>query len=267
MQLPHERWLDAAGIRHSRRAYDGTRIDAATLDSIGGFCAEFRPYVEARAVLVKEPSVNVFKGILGSYGRVHGAPSVLVFIAAEEGSPLAQRRCGYTGQAVVLEATALGLGTCWVGGFFDPGKAKRLVTLAPGERIVAVSPLGRAVAEKTATERTMSGLAGSHERKALELIAPGCAEWPEWARAAAKCARIAPSAVNRQPWRLHLEGDSLAISKDRPGDLPRVTKDLDIGIASLHAELGALGAGVAGTWSDGSHDGLEVCRFTPEREV
>ncbi|HHY93759.1 MAG TPA: nitroreductase, partial [Firmicutes bacterium] len=34
---------------------------------------------------------------------------------------------GYTGEAVVLEATALGLATCWVGGFFRPEVAARLL--------------------------------------------------------------------------------------------------------------------------------------------
>lgn len=262
MHLPHERWLQAAAVRHSRRAYDGTPIDAATLGSLDSFCRDFCPYEEARTALVAEPGVNVFTGILGSYGRVHGAPSVLLFIAAEEGSARAQRRCGYTGEAAILEATALGLGTCWVGGFFDPTKAKRLTSLAAGERIVAVSPLGRAVAEKTMTERTMRGLAGAHERKGLEQIAPGHEGWPLWARAAAECVRISPSAVNRQPWRLALDGDTLVISKDSPGDLPRVTKELDIGIASLHAELGALKEGAAGAWSDTLGDRVEVCRYT-----
>lgn len=266
MHLPHERWRRAAEARHSRRAYDGTPIDADVLRSLESFCGDFRPYEEARTVLVAEPGTNVFTGILGSYGRVHGAPSVLLFIACEEGSSRAQRRCGYTGEAAILEATALGLGTCWVGGFFDPAKAKRLIPLAAGERIVAVSPLGRAVAEKTVTERTMRGLAGSHERKSLEQIAPGHEGWPLWARTAAECVRIAPSAVNRQPWRLGLDGDTLVISKDSPGDLPRVTKELDIGIASLHAELGALKEGAVGAWADTAGDRVEVCRYTLTRE-
>jgi len=84
-----------------------------------------------------------------------------------------------------------------------------------------------------------------------------------WARAAVECARLAPSATNRQPWRFRFEGEGLVVEKSRGPELPMVTKRLDCGIAMLHAELGAWNAGVSGVWLE-SADGREVARFEPE---
>jgi nitroreductase len=257
------RWREAALIRRSRRAYDPRAIDETALSAIESLCATYRPYPDARVALVREPPVNVFTGILGSYGSIKGAPSVLVFLARGSGSA-ARRQCGYTGEAIVLEATASGLSTCWVGGFFDPLKARRLLSKDAEEHIVAVSPLGHSLAADSATERVMAGLAGAHNRLALETIAPGSSQWPAWARSAAELVRIAPSATNRQPWRLSMDGDALVMAKDSRRDLPRVTKELDIGIASLHAEFGAAAHGVSGVWTDALQGSLEVCRFVPE---
>jgi hypothetical protein len=265
VDLPVRRWLDAVSVRRSRRAYDGTPLEPAAMEALRSLCAEFRPWPDARAEVVAEPVVDVFRGLLGSYGKIHGAPSVLVFIAKTAGDGPGLRHLGYVGEGVVLEATALGLGTCWVSGFFDPIRAARVVDLARGERVVAVSPVGRPVDERTSTERVMEGVASSHNRKPLDDIAPRHQDWPRWAQAAAEAARLAPSATNRQPWRFSFDGHDLVLCRNSRRDLPRTSKWLDVGIASLHIELAALAEGVPGSWRDAPADtsGLELCRYQP----
>ena len=110
-------WLAAVARRSSRRVFDGQPVPSATLDAMDECCRRFRPYSDARVVLVRAPEVDVFTGIVGAYGRVTGAPHLLVFIA-DEREPFADQHVGFTGEGVVLEATRLGLDTCWIGGFF-----------------------------------------------------------------------------------------------------------------------------------------------------
>ena len=254
-------WLAAVARRHSRRQFGATPVAAAELDAIEAVCSALRPYPDARVVLVRTPTLDVFTGAIGSYGKVRGAPHLLVFLG-DERADFADQHVGYTGEAAVLEATRLGLETCWVGGFFDAEKVARLVPLASGERAYAVSPLGHAVPETGLVERAMRGMAGAHKRRTVAEIAPGAGpEWPAWALAAVETARMAPSAVNRQPWRFRLDGDTLVVAKDNSRELPRVTKRLDCGIAMLHAELGAFACDVVGQWTDLS--GLDVARFDP----
>lgn len=255
-------WLSAVARRRSRRAFDGVAADGGTLDAIADLCERFRPYDDARVALVRSPSADIFKGIIGSYGKVTGAPHALLFIAGTRAS-FATQHLGYTGEAVVLEATAQSLATCWIGGFFDSKRASGLVELAPGERVVAVSPLGTAIAQPNSTERAMTGVAGSSDRKPLDVIAPGGTDgWPGWATGALETARLAPSAMNRQPWRFRWDGGGLVVSLNSRLESPKVTKRLDCGIAMLHIEVAALSYGVTGTWTDLS-SGLDVARFTP----
>lgn len=260
-------WLAAVARRSSRRAFDGLPADPAKLDSLDGVCAGFSPFPDARTVLVRTPAVDVFTGAVGNYGKVRDAPHVLLLIGNEE-SDFCDQHVGYAGEAAILEATVLGLDTCWVGGFFSAARTRQLVDLEPGERVLAVSPVGHAVGELAFGERGMRRMAGSHRRMSVSQIAPGARKggWPEWAVAAVETARLAPSAVNRQPWRFRFDAGALVIARDNGFELPRVTKRLDCGIAMLHAELGARATGIAGAWRELSI-GLDIGRFVTTRRL
>jgi nitroreductase len=255
-------WLGVVGRRRSRRSFDGIPVEPWVLDRVQSLLDRWRPHADARVALIEEPNAQIFTGIVGSYGRVHDAPHVLAFVA-ETDADFADQHLGYAGEAVVLEATRLGLGTCWIGGFFNAKRASALVSLRPNERVLAVSPLGYATRRASLTERTMAGLAGAHRRKPVGELAPDAssARWPAWAVAAVETARLAPSAVNRQPWRFRFEDGGLVIAKDNFVETPKVTKRLDIGIAMLHAELAATVHGIEGIWTDLS--GADVARFDP----
>jgi nitroreductase len=259
-------WLAAVARRHSRRAFDGRPADSATLDALERVCAGFTPYADARAVLVRTPSLDIFQGIIGSYGKVRHAPHVLVFIG-DESTGFADEHVGYVGEAVILEAAALGLDTCWIGGFFSAARTAQIVDLGPTERVFAVSPVGHATRALGLTERAMRGMAHAHSRKHVDQIVSGStAGWPDWAIAAVETARLAPSAVNRQPWRFRFEAGALVVARDSAGETPRVTKRLDCGIAMLHAELGARATGMHGAWRDLSA-GLDVARYVTTRRA
>ena len=255
-------WLAAVARRLSRRAFDRRPVDGGLLDAMDECCRLFRPYADARTVLVRAPEIDVFTGIVGSYGKVTGSPHLLVFIADERGS-FPDQHIGFTGEGTILEATRLGLDTCWIGGFFSAEKVRCVVDLADGERVYSVSPLGYAAQSPSTIEKAMRWMAGSKKRKCVEELAPGIGSaWPQWAVAAVETARLAPSAVNRQPWRFRLEDGGLVVAQDSAFETPKVTKRLDCGIAMLHAEIGALASGMHGTWTDLA--GADVARYDVE---
>lgn len=258
-------WFEAATIRRSRRSFDGRAISEKELVALTRVCRDFRPFGSARVEFVTEPATDVFRGAVGSYGKVTGAPHVLVMVAPDDAP--GHVAAGYVGEAAVLEAAAIGLDTCWIGGFFDRARVEQLVTLQAGERALAVSPVGYAVRAYTGAERLMRGMARSHRRKPLAVLAPGLDDdWPSWARTAVECARLAPSAVNRQPWRFSFEEGALVLRKSDGPEYPTVTKDLDCGIAMLHAELGARVAGARATWHIAADD-AELARLIPADAV
>ena len=243
-------WLAAIPSRVSRRRFDSKAVPAERLAALASHCRDFRPYAEARVALIEAPPAGLFTGIVGGYGKISGAPHALAMIALGDTTAV-EFRAGYTGEAAILEATALGLDTCWVAGFFRPRVAADAFALEPGERIVAVSPVGFAAETKRGAERMMRKMASADSRKPLSEITLGMDDgWPTWARSAVEAARLAPSAMNRQPWRFRFEDGSLVLSKDSAGEVPKVTKALDCGIAALHAELAAAAADVPGAWAD-----------------
>ncbi len=258
-------WLAAVARRHSRRAYDGRPVDTASLDALETICLRFAPCADARAILVRQPAVDVFTGAIGSYGKVVSAPHVLLLVG-DTASPFADQHVGYVGEAVILEATALGLDTCWVGGFFSAKRVAKLAALREGERVLAVTPVGHARGEQSLTERAMRGMSRAARRREVAEIAPGGTQgWPEWAVAAVETARLAPSAMNRQPWRFSMDAGDLVVSRDSAVETPKVTKRLDCGIAMLHAHLGAIAEGAPGRWTD-LDSGLAVARYRPDEE-
>lgn len=247
MELPVERWNKAIASRISRRSFKWTLPGQDLLDRIERVCAEFRPFPEARAALVREPVDMVAKGILGSYGRVSGAPCYLAFIGRMD-SGRVQECVGYTGEALILEATALGLATCWVGGLFKPDSVSSRLGLEKNEKVICISPAGYPAVKPSLTDRTFKAIAGSAGRKSLEQLVEGGRVPGGKLRTALEAARLSPSANNRQPWRFRVGDRSVTIFTDSDRKEGKLSRRLDCGIAMLQFELGTRAAGLPGEW-------------------
>ena len=129
---------------------------------------------------------------------------------------------GVSGEAFVLEAAAQGVSTCWVSGTYR--KKECPVPVEEWEEVACVIALGQ---PQEAVSRDKPPV---RKRKPLERICKnGPAGWPDWAREAAEAMRLAPSAMNQQPWELEYVGGVLALwGFER--------NSLDTGIALMHLE-------------------------------
>lgn len=304
-----ERWFAAIDGRRSRRSFDGHPLNEKEREAMEAHCASFRPFPAARSAFLPEapealfahrkddrPTMAaagaVFLGIMGSYGRIDGAPAALAFAGrvapvalppaasgsldtAASSSPVSapdddfaiEEQIGYAGEAALLEATALGLDTCWVAGFFSPGLTESLIGADVHETALAVSPLGHAVTTLSRKERYVFQMGRPKKRLRLEHIALGllAKDWPPWAVAGIRAVHTAPSAMNRQPWRFRLDKGTVLLACDRP-DKSGVSKRIDCGIAMLHFELGVRHAGKDGVWEPpGTGLELDVARWRPGR--
>jgi nitroreductase len=247
-------WYEAISKRISRRAFDGRPVPTDDLERLRTLAADFHPSPDVRIEIATEAPDELFKGYVGSYGRVRGARAVAAFIGREGSKPM----IGYVGEAFILEATRLGLDTCWVAGSFDRSRTSSVFHPSADEKILSITPVGFAVETLPLDERAMRGVVRSAARKPLSVIAPGSESWPGWAKDAAEAARWAPTGGNGQPQRLRFEDGALVV-----GSAMRAywTGPIDLGIAMLHAELGALHAGVRGTWE--ALPEPDLARFVP----
>ncbi|MDO5325409.1 MAG: nitroreductase family protein [Clostridia bacterium] len=210
-----ERYLAAIPRRRSVRLYQGDP-DVGQISALNYAAA--RVSLPGVRIAIGEVSASELYRKLPFVETIRGTSRYAALIA-DESIPHAAVHAGISGEAFVLEAVSMGLGTCWVAAFKRGGVN---VPLEEGEKVKAVIALGIPGDES-----------GPRKRKKLtEICASDPAQWPLWAYNAAECVRIAPSAVNLQPWRLSFAGRTLLLSGTRSG------ASLDMGIAMLHMSLG-----------------------------
>jgi hypothetical protein len=212
-------------------------------------CRGFNPFEGVRVCLVNKPVEDIFKFIAGSYGVITNAPAFLAFIGSVE-NPHVNEQLGYAGEGIILEATALGLNTCWVGASYSSKKTTSIVEIGENERLIAVSPVGYAVKNESIIDKLMTGFGRHHERLPVKNLVSGLnyMESAGWIKDAIEAARLAPSAVNRQPWGFHIEEDAITVYIRSKGPDTGIPFRLDCGVAMLHIELVALNAGYKGEW-------------------
>ena len=250
MDIPFSRWHSVIKKRRSRRHFDPNRlIEPDALAALDTFCKQFAPFPHVRSCLITESVESVFKGIIGSYGKIKGPPAFIAFIGNMD-YPFVQEEVGYTGEGIILETTALGLNTCWVAGFFRPEIVASLIEVSSEERILAVTPVGYARKFETLEEKIMTGFGRTHNRLPLSKLVSGLVRerWPEWVSASLEAGRLAPSAMNRQPWGFKVEDDGIKVFVRTGRPEFNVSKRLDCGIAMLHVEVAALDFGCKGEW-------------------
>jgi nitroreductase len=243
-------WLPAVNRRHSCRSYDNSRpLEEATQARLSTACSSFRPFASARVEFVSDPSVDIFTNALGFYGNISKAPAFFAFIG-DTSDPNVQEKVGYTGEGMILEATSLGLGTCWVALTYKSKSVLSMLRLGSKEELLSVSPVGYPMAKGMPDPSPASGQGAGHKRKPLSKMVTGIQEklMPSWARAAVQAAQLAPSAINRQPWTFEVQDNCITVSVKNKGMEFNVSKRLDCGIAMLHIELGALGSRAGGVW-------------------
>jgi nitroreductase len=249
-------WYDAIPVRCSRRRFDDRPVAPTDLERLFTFCAAFRPHQPVHVELIKDAPADVFTGLVGSYGKIDGAHWVAAFVGPAD----SELEIGYAGEAFILEATRLGLDTCWIAGSFAKDRVGSLVELQRDERVVAITPVGHALERQPIGERLLRSAVRATSRRPVAELASGSGDgWPAWAVSAVEAARLAPSGANKQPWRFRIEGGSLVMGG---ADKLYWTAPIDFGIAMLHVELGAAHAGVTGRWQ--RLDGPNVARFTPQ---
>lgn len=196
---------------------------------------------------------------LGTYGFILGAQYFIV--TAVQQSRYDLENLGYLLEEIILLATDLGLGTCWLGGTFKRSAFAEQMNIKEEERVPAITPVGYMADKRSIRDNIMrKTIKASQRRPWDELFFHGNFEEMLTKEAAGdystplEMLRLAPSASNKQPWRILKE-----VQKNRYHffiyrkkktqisllyDLPRI----DLGIAICHFDLTSQELGLNGNW-------------------
>lgn len=258
----NQAWSAIAAMRSrvSHRTYDGRQLPPRVHAELEAALREPpRPPFGSRVRLAVLDTVSDGTPVsLGTYGIIRGANSFLA--GAVHRTEHAEEDFGFVFEWAILRATSLGLGTCWLGGTLRRGEFATAMGLEPGEFIPAVSPVGYAADRRSIVDRVTRWGAGSASRRPWSDLffdvgfRAALSEADAGAYATVlEMVRWAPSASNRQPWRIVRDpgGQSFHLFLQRtagygyPGvDLQRI----DMGIAMCHFELSAKELGLGGGW-------------------
>jgi nitroreductase len=204
-------------------------------------------------------------GKIGTYGSITQAPAFVAGVI--QADDRAMLNYGYLLEKIILEATALGLGTCWLGGAFHRADFAGSLACRPGERLPAVTPVGypAGAEQRSVQDQVLRFSAKSKTRKPFnQLFFEGNFQTPVQDENAVggygsvlEAVRRAPSASNRQPWRIMKAENFYHLYLQRNvlyGQVAKLlmnTDDLqliDIGIAMCHFELAAQELHLKGGW-------------------
>jgi nitroreductase len=257
--------------RYSCRTYRPDPLDRDTRRQLADYAAgvQWGPLgARARFELIAA-SENDRKALksLGTYGFIKGATGYIV--GAIEESRYNLEDFGYLLELIILYATDLGLGTCWLGGTFTKSSFARKISAREGELVPGVSSVGYIAKKPRRIESILRRNDGTDRRLPWErlffdrefnepLPHEGLGKYGK----ALEMVRLSPSASNRQPWRVVRVGSAWHFFLQRtPGyresPLVRLTtvadlQRIDMGIAMSHFELTADELGLDGRWQN--HD-------------
>ncbi|NLE23943.1 MAG: nitroreductase [Clostridiaceae bacterium] len=244
--------------RKSIRTYKDKPISQELKEKLKNYIADvsspFEP--KTRFVLLDTDDMSP-QTKLGTYGVISGANTFICGIT--ENVERYEENLGYAFEKIILYATSLGLGTCWLGGTFNRSNFAEAVRLKENEVIPVVTPVGYAKEKRSFIDAVFVKGAGSDNRKGWsELFFDGEFGNPLSRETEGRftdvfdMVRIAPSASNKQPWRIVKSENMFHFFLCRtPGYKGIVGFDiqrLDIGIAMCHFELMVQELGLKGLW-------------------
>lgn len=252
--------------RRSVRNYSLQGLTAGQEDRIRGLLGRHTTGPLGNRVsfhLVHKPSLEGKKVRLGTYGFIKGARYFITGTVRRTAH--AEEDYGYLLEVIILYLLDMGLGTCWLGGTFRRSEWAQVINLPSGEVIPAITPVGYPAPSMSNREKLIRKGAGSDQRKPWEeLFFDGEFGEPNVPGQNGKydipleMVRLAPSASNKQPWRIVASDGNFHFFLSRTPGYGGFTKDIDLqridmGIAMAHFELACGENGIQGRWEPSVH--------------
>lgn len=211
--------------RHSRRKYTAEPLTEDEKTALSALAQELnrRSGLSIRLMTdIERPAILGFT----SYGRFANVRNYFL-MAGEKGVPDFDRRVGYFGEELVLKATGMGLGTCWLG----IGLRKKDIIIDGKEHMIRTAIIiGHVDGDRDKTLFTLP-------KRPIESLFTADSEPPKEFFEGMRAVSLAPSALNRQPVRFRFENGKAFAWVEKPESY----QSIDLGIAMLHFEIGCGG--------------------------
>lgn len=255
---------DIIKTRISQRTYLDQKISNSTIEELKTFFNQntIGPFGnKARFEMIEVPTDNkTEKKKFGTYGFISGAQYFIVGAISQGNNSLED--FGYLMEKIILFATDLGLGTCWLGGTFKKSNFAEKIALKDDEILPAITPIGYTPKNQGLIKNIIRLAVNANNRKPWENLffknsfnSPLTPSEAGVYQPILEGVRLGPSAKNGQPWRIVCDFDDKIFhffiqKKDPKNPESKVMnfQRLDIGIAFCHFDLVAKDLGLKGRW-------------------
>lgn len=240
----------------SVRNFKETPVDAKQLVELESYIASCKKLdasieIEPR-FFAGDDNYKRLYGIAGYQGVMIEAPNYLVLLS--EDKPYHLENAGYVGERAILKARDLGIDSCWVS-YSDRNAVKATLGIDSDKEVVALIALGYA-ASADGKQVQGAGKAGDNYSKSNLSVGGKSTDrisveemvfidkWGNSATAeileeralfdAFSYARMAPSALNKQPWRFIVDGGKVILAIDSEDYSGSYVNKIDAGIIMLY---------------------------------
>lgn len=256
-----ETYIDRIQRRSSRRDYQPDSLPEPVIKRIENILQNLpvTPFRQHPSfALIHKSLATKEKVKLGTYGFISGARHFI--IGKTEPIPQNFVDYGFALEWIILQLTGMHLGSCWLGGTFNRSEFAKFLQISNTEVIPAITPVGYPRKKRTLRDRLIRLGAGSKRRKAWRTLFfqedfnhPLEKEKAGDYATTLEMVRLAPSASNRQPWRIvHSDSAFHFYLQRTPGygkRWPPIDMQLiDMGIALCHFEFTAREVQLTGQW-------------------
>jgi len=254
--------IDLIKERKSQRTYLEMGFPKETVDRITGLLNHHKTGPFGNPIdfhlIKKEFESSGRKAKIGTYGFISGAQ---YFIAGEiKKNGFCFEEYGYMLEKIILHLTEWKLGTCWLGGTFNRKTLYGALDSDMDILIPAITPVGYVAKSKTMRENIIRWAAKADNRmewdklffindfsKPLPKVDANEYTLP------LEMVRLAPSASNKQPWRIVKNQAGFHFYLERTPGYKKAFKTIDLqrvdmGIAMAHFELCCLELNIPGNW-------------------
>ncbi len=255
-------FLDEVKTRRSVRTFDGKAVSDDLLQKLKDYAESIsNPY-----------NIPVTFGFFSAKEHDLSSPvltGVQTYVTAKvKAGPNADIAYGYSFQNLLMEAHHLGLGTVWIGGTMPREKFESAAGLSEGEIMPCMSPLGYAAKMGIKEVLMRKGVRADSRFDFKKLFFFNDWKTPLSPEKAAELAvgnaleavRLAPSAVNKQPWRAIVSGKTVHFYENKDRGYDNGTYDLqkvDLGIALYNFDTALKSEGISSSFST-SDPGIEL---------
>ncbi len=259
--------------RHSVRDFRDKALNADDLASVDQYINSL-PQIsdDVTVTLTKiedaEECYRHLDGHAGYNGVMIKAPYYVIVSATK--NPNGIKAGGYAGEWFILNLTRHNIGTCWISANHSEKRVGEYINLPADQEVVAIIAYGY-----PESEARVSNIFGNREGN-ITKVESSYSEAPvssrmslekivhinQWGNLASLerleelgyddvfyYMRLAPSSVNRQPWRFLIKGGNfvLCISREDGYDNDHLAR-LEAGIAMLYFEVAMHDSGLPGKW-------------------